>query len=99
LYEELAEKFEEQLLTVATRFASTFNELILPSTIETDVPLPEELAATGSVAITSARNYSLMIAITSEEIERWNQGYLKDEYFRAVLKKLKENDVRAAVLQ
>jgi hypothetical protein len=100
LYDELAEKFKEQLLEVAGRFASaTYDDNIPEGTIEMIIPYPEELSKEGFVKVTSAKNYAIMISISEEEKQRWREGYSKDAYFRNILERLKENDAQTAVLR
>ena len=90
MFEELGPKFEEKLLTVATRFAetelqyeddstSTNIRLILPNSNEVDVPY------------STSRSYSTIVQISEAESSEWRNAYSKDPHFGLVIESAKKD--------
>jgi hypothetical protein len=85
MFEELGEKFEEKLLKVASKFASSED---LPPSKEIDLGEIELLLPSGEQSTTTYRtssSYSILIGISSEEIELWRNSYKQDPHFSEVL--------------
>jgi hypothetical protein len=62
------------------------------STIDFTIAHPEGITESGEQTIVCAKNYSIVIAITREEMERWKKGYEQDKYFRNILMKMKSDN-------
>lgn len=91
MYEELGSKFEERLLTVGSKFIASESSKQEDFAIQLgDIPLVHGSDIIGSTRISSARSYSLLVGLASEEIEEWRKGYSADPHFAEVLASLQD---------
>ena len=91
MFEELGPKFEEKLLTVATRFAeaelqyeddrmTTNIRLNLTDSNEVDVPY------------STSRSYSTIVQVDETELSEWKSGYSRDPHYSLVLESAKKDE-------
>src|ERR1700743_1370493 len=85
MYDDLGPKFEEKLLTVATRFISSQEVDADDVSIHLgDISLDsdEEL----SVPYISSQSYNVLVGISGAELNEWRAAYSEDPHFSQVLK-------------
>ncbi|THH26480.1 hypothetical protein EUX98_g7699 [Antrodiella citrinella] len=95
-FSELGERFEEKLLSVASKYANSVHpystssepltvsvELIDSDAQESQVPALSYIASTRT---------SLIVGLSDKEVERWRSGYLKDNYFSNIIRTLTSAD-------
>lgn len=86
MFDELGPKFEERLLTVATRFVETEEDTTLDiENLETSIKICLDNGHKIEVPYTTSKAYSIIIGLAPEEITRWREAYLKDGHFQKVL--------------
>ena len=87
MYSELGPRFEEKLLTVASRFVSALDSLDQDSHAfslpHVTVDLPDRLSL--PVDYQTSSSYSVLVSISNDERFRWTEGYSKDSHFSKVL--------------
>jgi hypothetical protein len=86
MFEELGPRFEEKLLTVASRFVATEED----STLEIDnhmtsVKIILEDGGSINIPYSTAKAYSILIGLAPSETERWRTAYQLDPHFNKVL--------------
>ena len=87
MYEELGERFEENLLKVASKFAESEHS----GEISTATHIPKVLELDSGKENHSCNNYctlssfSILVGIEEEELERWKEDYKEDLTFSLVL--------------
>ena len=91
MFEELGPKFEEKLLTVATRFAET-KLLCEDDSTPTSIPLTLENSEEIEIPYLTSQLYSTMVQVDEREFLKWKDAYTKDPHFALVLEDTKEND-------
>ena len=90
MFEELGPKFEERLLTAATRFAEA--ELYLEhDNTSTDIPLRWENEEEIRIPYLTPRSFSLTVQIDDQEVQKWKNAYAKDPHFIQVLEGRKKD--------
>ena len=83
MYSELGPQFKEKLLSVASCFVCTLDNLdrdshaFSPSHVTVDLPDHSSLP----VAYQTSSSYSILISISDDERLRWTRGYSKDGHF------------------
>lgn len=91
MYAELGERFEEKLLTVATRFVQAEDKASI-SDFQLDagsVAIASESGVIEVPYITSSA-YSVLIGLSETEIGQWVQAYKTDPHFSEVLRDWKK---------
>ena len=91
MFEELGPRFEEKLLTAATRFAES--ELHLEDD-NTSLSIPLNLEGEGEVRIPylTPRSFSTIVQIETQEIQDWRDAYTRDPHFRQVLENKRKEE-------
>jgi hypothetical protein len=89
MYEDLGPKFEEKLLTVATRFVHGEDSVGEYNVIHLG-PVPiDESGELNSNYVTS-RSYNILIGMSEKELTEWASAYSLDPHFSEVIKGLKK---------
>ena len=89
MYEELAPRFEERLLTVASSYIQceeTGNDVAL------DLVRLNLLHASdnNSEEYCSSRTYNILVSMDPSIIEEWSVGYTTDPYFSGIIRQLRD---------
>ena len=91
MFEELGPKFEERLLTVATRFIESelqleednaIHSIYLPSAGDREIVIP----------YSTSQSYSTIVRLDQEEIREWKNAYARDPHFNMVCKNKAEKE-------
>lgn len=86
MFEELGQRFEEKLLTVAAKHVCSEFESEHCSKNLGDCELDLEDGSTLQIPYAAAQNYSILIGVSPQELAEWSSGYLEDQHFSRVLK-------------
>ena len=90
MFDELAPRFEEKLLTVATQFAEA--ELLTEeSDLTTGIPLSLVSREEVNIQYLTSRSYSTMVQINEHEIQKWKKAYIRDLHFKLVIEDKEKN--------
>ena len=84
MFKELGPKFEEKLLTVATRFAEAEILLEYDNTL-VNIPLNLDGGREVGIPYQTLRSFSTTVQIESREIQNWKDAYASDPHFSQVL--------------
>ncbi|THH23196.1 hypothetical protein EUX98_g7980, partial [Antrodiella citrinella] len=93
-FSELGERFEEKLLSVASKYANSLSSSDNPEEVLSIpiAPVEDHQAATPTLSYVASTHSSLVVGLSDGEIKRWKQGYDKDDEFTKVLKILNSAD-------
>lgn len=91
MFEELGEKFEAKLLSVASRYVHGYSNTELENeSVSAEVELID--GSTMVLPYITSKSYSVLIGISEDEVERWRLGYEKDPYWNKVIASFGKND-------
>jgi len=87
MYQELGNRFEEKLLTVAARFVESEDE----EPLNVHVSKVETKGNESGTDYHTAKNYSIVIGIGQKEINQWIEAYEDDIHFKDVIKSKRQD--------
>ena len=90
MFAELGSRFEERLLQVANGYVSSLEEMENSQVFINSIVLDSEGSLDLKVSYTCSSSYSVLIGISSEELQVWKEGYAEDPHFSKLLTNLRK---------
>jgi hypothetical protein len=86
IYDQLLPKLEAKVLYLASKFQQ--KEESPETSLLTEISLLDETP----IPYATSRNFSISVHISSEEIQKWVEGYTSDDYFSKVIDTLRNEE-------